>query len=141
MNTQATPRPVERLVRPSKPQWDIIPAPGSNRWEMAGEETQSSWADWAASPCMICGQILGYCTAILTWLPDENAHVSCHEDRLEEERLFLLNAPLIERTAKAREMTIEAFKELPSWDRARFMREQVEKERANDKLTGGDTKP
>lgn len=116
-------------VRPSRPQWDVIPSPGSDKFEYGSEEMQEYWRKWADSPCFICGQPLGFCCAVLTWLPEENCHLRCHEEKLEEERRFLSQPGLIERTAKALGVTIEAFKGEASWDRARMMREQAERER------------
>ncbi len=111
------------------PELDLIPAPGSFRFELSADDLQQHYIETAALKCCYCSEPLGFSNFLLRWPGNINAHVGCHENSIEHERAAENNPHLIEQAATANKMTIEGFRSLPSYARSRLIRELKEASR------------
>ncbi len=104
------------------PERELVPGPGSPRWEAMSEQAQERWREIRASSCIYCGRPLGEQAWMLSWPDGRKAHLGCQEDSIAAETALANNPFEIERAAKAAKITNEGFRLLPSWERLRLIR-------------------
>lgn len=110
-------------MNPAYPEQEFVPATSSARWSHLSAQSRAAWSQVAALPCVICGAPVGNCVWILSWASDRVAHLACQTDTISAELSKLNNPFLVEAAAKQQGLTIAGFQDLPSWERARYIRD------------------
>jgi len=121
------PPSTQKTAPPSRPQWDVLPAPGSPRSPC---QAPCKWAQcpchyWfaiRAKPCGYCELPLGNVPcAILIWPSGNVAHQACQDEYLELEDLRFHDPDVVEAAVRKAKLTMQTFSQLPSWERQRLI--------------------